>query len=106
MAQIRVNKQQWEELSAADQQKIVDGLRGTGALKDGDTIIGDEDTPAFDENSTLEPMWNPIKDICKALCDTAAASAMAWCTANTAGIGLAACIAAAESARKECKKRC
>lgn len=78
----------------------------TGALKEGDQIIGDPEVPPIDESTEFEPMWNPIKDICKALCDTVAAAAVAWCVANTGGLALPACIAVAEGARRECKKHC
>jgi hypothetical protein len=103
---ILVNKNQWDSLSEDEQNEIVRGLRGTGAIKIGDKIVGDPNVPPFDENTPLEPMWNPIKDICKAACDTTAAAAAAWCSANTAGVALAACLAAAEAARRECRKRC
>ncbi|MEI2781259.1 MAG: hypothetical protein V9H25_08325 [Candidatus Competibacter sp.] len=106
MADILVNKQQWDSLSEEEQNKIVKGLSGTGAIKIGDRVIGDPNVPPFDENTQLEPMWNPIKDLCKAACDAAAAAGAAWCTANTAGVVLAACLAATEAARRECRNRC
>ncbi len=110
MASIKVNAGQWNAISENERQSIIDGLRETGAIKAEDTVIPDQDEPPFTEETVLEPMWNPIKDVakgaCKALCDATAAAAVAWCTANTAGVGLVACLALAESARKECRKRC
>jgi hypothetical protein len=106
MADILVNKQQWDSLTPMEQDEIVKGLRSTGAIKIGDRIVGDPNAPVFDENTAMEPMWNPIKDVCKAACDAAAAGAAAWCSANTAGVALAACLAAADSARRECRRRC
>ena len=106
MADIKVNKQQWDSLSEEDQRAITEGLRSTGGLSIGDQIVGDPNVKPFDENTQLQPMWNPIKDLCKSACDIAAGSAVAWCTANTAGVGLAACLAAAEAARQECRNRC
>ena len=106
MAQIRINKAQWEAVADSDKEAIIQGLRSTSALKIGDTIISDEDTPALTEDTLLEPMWNPLKGICKAACDVAATAAVAWCTANTVGVGLVACIALAEAARGECRNRC
>ncbi len=106
MADILVNKAQWDALSSDEQAEIVKGLRSTGAIKIGDRIVGDPAKAPFDENTQLEPMWNPIKDICKAACDAAAAAGAAWCTANTAGAGLAVCLAAAEAARQACRGRC
>jgi len=106
MADVKVNKGQWDAVSSADQKAIIDGLRKTGALQSGDRIVTDPNVAPFDENTQMEPMWNPIKDLCKVACDTAAAAGVAWCTANTAGVALAACIAAAEAARNVCRDRC
>jgi len=106
MSEIKINATQWNAVSPEDQQKITEGLREAGSLRPEDVIVGDATIPEFTKSTQLEVMWNPLEDICKAACDVAAGTALAWCTANTAGIGLAACIAAAEVARKECKKRC
>lgn len=106
MAEIRINAEQWNSVSSTEQQKILEGLRGTGALGPEDVIVADAAAPAFTEDTVMQPMWNPIKDLCKAACDTAAGMAVAWCTANTGGIGLAACLAAAEVARTHCRGRC
>lgn len=106
MTDILVNKGQWDSLSKEDQDKIAKGLLDSGAIRDIDQIIGDASIPPIDENTQLQPLWNPLKDLCKAACDVAAGAALAWCTANTAGVGLAVCIAAAEAARNECKNRC
>ena len=59
MASIKVNAGQWNA--------IIGGLRETGAIKAEDTVIPDQDEPPFTEETVLEPMWNPIKDVCKAL---------------------------------------
>lgn len=106
MAEIKVNKDQWEAITADEQAAIFDGLRKTGAIKIGDRIVVDPVAPPFTENTEMEPMWNPLKDLCKAACDVAAATGAAWCTANTAGLGLVACLAASEAARQVCRDRC
>ncbi|TBW46844.1 hypothetical protein EZI54_23105 [Marinobacter halodurans] len=106
MTDIAVNDKQWDAIDDSEKKRITDALIQNGALSPGDRIVGDPNQPPFDENTKMEPMWNPIKDICKAVCDTTAAGAIAWCTANTAGVALAACVAAAEAARRECKRRC
>lgn len=106
MANIAVNKEQFDSISNEEKEKIKKGLVDIGSLREEDEIVGDSSVATFDENTQLEPLFNPIKDICKAACDVAAASAGAWCTANTAGAGLAVCLAAAESARRECRNRC
>lgn len=111
MATISVNKDQWESLSPDERENIIRGLREAGSLGPNDTIEGSPSVSAFDESSEITTQgWNPIKDIlkapCKLACDAAATAALAWCTANTAGTGLALCIAAADAARSECKRRC
>ncbi len=106
MADIKVNKEQWESVAPEEQTKITEGLRSTGIIRDEDFIVGDESVVEFDKDTEFAPLSNPIKELCKAGCDIAAGSAIAWCTANTVGVGLAACLAAAEVARNECKKRC
>lgn len=106
MADIKVNKDQWGALGEDEQQKITKGLKGCGVIQESDTIVGSEQISPFDKQTQLEPMWNPLQDLCKSACDVAAGGALAWCTANTVGIGLAACLAAAEAARQECKNHC
>lgn len=106
MADILINKDQWDALSKEEQERVVHGLLEAGALQDDDRVVGDANVPPFDENTSLAPLWNPLKDICKALCDSTAAAGVAWCAANTAGAATVACIAVAEVAREECKNRC
>ncbi|MFN5516207.1 MAG: hypothetical protein ACK5CA_16070 [Cyanobacteriota bacterium] len=45
-------------------------------------------------------------DACKIGCDVAASAAAAACTAGTAGVGLAACLAGVEVARNACRSAC
>lgn len=93
----------WNNLSKDDQDKITDGLRQTRVLGSSDTI---SDSGAPTPAAHLQPQWNPGEDLCKIACDATAAAAAAWCTANTAGLGLAACLAAAERARELCRDQC
>lgn len=106
MANVKVNQQQWNSISVTDQEAIINGLRKTGALKVEDSIVGDPTVPLHDEHTHLELKWNPLNDLCKIACDTAAGAGFAWCAANTAGIATAACMAAAEAARNECRNHC
>lgn len=101
MAEVKVNKGQWDALGAQEQKQIQEGLVKSGAIREGDTIVGDTSVHA-----TQHPQWNPIQDLCKAACDVAATSGAAWCAANTAGAATALCLAAAEAARQECRNRC
>ena len=110
MADIPVNEEQWNAVSKDERDRIVAALRETGALQDGDQIIGDPNVEKLTESTVLQPMWNPIggiiKGVCKVGCDVAAATAAAWCVANTAGVGLAFCIAATEALREKCRNSC
>jgi TRAP-type mannitol/chloroaromatic compound transport system substrate-binding protein len=106
MTDILVNKGQWDALPKEEQDKIIKGLRETGAIYDTDEIVGDDSVSPIDENTQLQPMWNPLKDACRALCDVAAAAALGWCATHTAGTGLAVCVAIAEKARTRCKNNC
>lgn len=106
MTDILVNKDQWDSLSSDEQDKISKGLIETGAIRDIDRIVGDASVPPIDESTQLDPLWNPLKDACKVVCDVAAGAALAWCTANTGGLAFAVCVAAAEAGRKACKDRC
>lgn len=111
---ISINEDQWNVLSSDEQERIVAAFRKAELIEQGDTIAGvrnapvEEDDKDGDENAVKKGMegWNPKKEICKKVCDAAAASAAGWCTANTSGAGLVACLAAAEIARKKCRKRC
>jgi hypothetical protein len=54
----------------------------------------------------IEGMVRPQNFLCDLACDAAATAAAAACTAATAGVGLAACLAAAETAHQFCRSRC
>ncbi|MCK1973267.1 hypothetical protein LNK20_11235 [Bacillus safensis] len=98
---VKISKELWSKVSDEEKQKIIDGLRKMNSIDANESIEGEDNytTPSHD-------LDNPIKAICKAACDTTAAAAAAWCTANTSGLGLTACLAAAEVARKACRDRC
>jgi len=104
MADLLINKDEWDAVSPAEQQAITDGLIQSGSLRPGDRIVGDPSVPT--SSSRTGERFDPFGDLCKAACDVVAGSAAGWCTANTAGAGLAACLAAAEIARNECRNRC
>lgn len=104
MADLLINKDEWDAVSPAEQQAITDGLIQSGSLRPGDRIVGDPSVPT--SSSRTGERFNPFKPICEAACDLTASGAVAWCTANTVGVGLAACLAAAEIARNECRNRC
>ncbi|WP_424624427.1 hypothetical protein [Achromobacter marplatensis] len=111
MAEIQINKAQWDEVDADTRQKIVEGFRKVGALRADDKIVAAADVAPFTIDQKLAALQKPLGEgffqlrdpFRDAACDIAAAGALAWCTANTAGVGYAACVAAAEAARNACK---
>jgi hypothetical protein len=105
MAEIKINQAQWEAIDNVQQQAIVAGLREIGALQAEDTIVADADTAAVTDESGMAPL-GLFSGVCKIACDVAAAAAGTWCTANTAGLGLTVCLAAAAVIRNECRSRC
>jgi hypothetical protein len=103
MADIKVNADQWDAISKDEQKKITEGLRSVGSIKAEDNFVADQGAPAFDADQGISILWDPLKDAKNILCDAAAGTAFAWCTANTAGLGLATCMAAAEAGRQACR---
>lgn len=99
---VEIKVKDWEKLSAEEAKKITEGLIRAGALRAGDKIVPAPTMGAV----TVEPKWDPIGDLCRAACDTAAGAAFAWCMANTGGAATAICIVAAEVARNECRCHC
>ena len=112
MAEIRVNAEQWNAIPGDEQNRIVAALREVGALNVEDQIIPDPSEAPFTEKTPFDLVGNPLKAkgmreaICKAACDAVAAQAVIWCTANTAGAGLVACLAAVEGVRQVCRRAC
>ncbi|EGR2713363.1 TPA: hypothetical protein ACF5BZ_001351 [Vibrio parahaemolyticus] len=106
MTDIYVNKDQWEAIDDSEKKNIIDGLVGTGAMSASDVIKPDASIPPFDPEKTIELQWDPVRDLCLIACDAAMAAAFTWCAANTAGLGLVACRAAAYALRNKCREGC
>ena len=116
MATIKVNLNIWDKASEDEKAEVLYHLKKHNVLKEEDEIVGDPDTKAPDANTPLYSAtfgdvmlekgmkWNPLRDICKAACDVAAATATAACTAS--GPGLAACLIAIAAARSACRDAC
>ena len=99
MAEIRIDPEQWNAISAAEQKKIEAAFKKIGAIEQADSLV------AGDVGENIE-RGDLTLDLCNALCDIAATSAIAWCVNNTGEPARSICIAAAESARRECKRHC
>ncbi len=105
MAEIKINKEQWEGLSVEERARIEGILLGAGSLEPGDTLVADpgaakvpvQDGDSFD--------GNPLKGICKALCDAAYTVAVVKCKTLPPPWS-SICIAVATTLRDKCKKQC
>jgi len=112
---IKVNAGQWQSLSTDDRDRVTNILTMTGLLKQGSAITPDATAP----QAAVIPAGGVVggaapqlfginipNPFCKAACDIAQAAAVAACTAGTAGIGLAVCLAAAQVAGDACRNSC
>jgi hypothetical protein len=97
MADIPVNQNEWNALSAPDKQKITDIMKHLKLIDGGDRFVPDAAKAA-----TVVPAANPF---CLAACDGLYAAAVSACAAYT-GPTLAACLAAATAAHEVCRSRC
>ena len=96
MSEIKVNSYLWEKISDEERDKIAELLKEQDLLNETDMIIANAD----ESSNTNENFF------CDAACNVAFTSAQAACAAFTNPIAIAACIAAAEEAKKECRRRC
>lgn len=106
MTKIHVNAKQWNGISAEEKKAIVSGLRKVGSLGQHDEIVADEKSKPVRIPKTEKAKKAKSAHLCKLACEAAAASAAAWCDANTVGAGYVACMAAAQVACDECIKKC
>jgi hypothetical protein len=97
---IKVNANQWQALSTADQSKISQILKDTGLLRDA-SITPDPATPA---SGPAAAGFLP-SGVCKALCGVAEGAAVAAC-AGLAPIAAAACVVAAHAGADLCRSKC
>lgn len=107
MAKIKISEETWSQVHEDEKKKIHNILIEAGSIDKGDEIVGDTVIPAHKEDEDIMTIsWNPKRDFCKSKCNVLAAAAAAACTAGTEGIGLAACLAAADAAKDLCRDRC
>ena len=107
MAEIKISEATWSQVDDKDKKLIHEILKEAGSLKKEDQIVGSAEIQAYSEDEDIINLrWNPVKDLCKSACNVAAATAAGVCTAETAGVALVACLAAAEEGRKLCRGRC
>lgn len=108
MKEIRISDGLWSEVDKSEQEKILKIIKESGFFEDGVNvkIVGDTNISAEDKVTLNIEVDRNEWFGCKIVCDTAAAAAAAACTTVSSGVGVAACIAAANAAREECRDRC
>ena len=97
MAEIPVNREEWESLSAQDQEEVQKALKEAGAITDKDTISPSDDAPRI-----LTAAGDPA---CVAACNAAYAAAVARCNLIPRP-ARAICFAAAMAAYVACLRNC
>lgn len=101
MDTIRVNKQQWDALSASDKAEIERGLKEIGAIAEVAKIIGDPGV----ENFTLQNL--PTADgPCQAACTATYGRATRICSALPHPGARAVCYAVAMAGYAVCLRNC
>lgn len=96
MKEIKIHEDIWDDVSETDKDKIESILKNEGLMDNDDKIVSNLDTE-------IESFSNPV---CKAGCNIAFQSAKAACLLLENPIAIAACVTAAEEARKICKDKC
>lgn len=97
MKELKINGDIWNDVPVKDKTKIENILKKEGLIATEDKITAELE---LENESALS------RPICKAACNVAFQSAKAACLLLENPIAIAACITAAEEARKLCKDRC
>jgi hypothetical protein len=111
---LMVDTPYWGALSAEEQAEIADILKATKLIGDQDQLVSNPaeaaaaaDLVGMEEFRIRLPKikfkW-PIKGICQAACDVAAATAAVACSGSA--IAVAACLVAVEAGRQTCRRKC
>src|SRR5215831_17305300 len=98
MANVPVDKKQWDGLPEADRARISDIMRTTGLIQPGDKFVGAA-TPS--RRAAKFAAANPV---CMLGCNAAEAAAVAACAAIPAP-GNAICVAVAHAAADYCRSK-
>lgn len=103
MANIEINADLWDSLSAPDKEEIENNLKKNRLLLDGGVIVGNPAIPS--PPGTAENWIDDLKrPACQLACDAAAAAAIASLTLT--GPALAVAVVAIEAARQACRNSC
>jgi hypothetical protein len=98
----KVNAKQWNSLSADDKKRIETVI--TSTFGQSARVVPDANAPELSmQTMGFQPQGNFI---CEAACGVAEAAAVAACAGLGNPIAVAACIAVAKEAGKECRRGC
>ena len=104
---IRVNQQQWEAISAEQQNEIVSGLRAAGALSAQDEIVPDSNTPVSVPAAPDDAgAGASAQSACETACNAAAAAGRVFCARIPFWPAKVVCLAVVEGARHLCLSKC
>ena len=110
---IAIDADLFSAISDEEKETITAILKETNVLAQDGTFEGDGEVIASAQTVIADPqnfikkfIKNNQRELCRAGCDVAAASAAAACSAGTVGIGLAACLTAAAVAGNACRDAC
>lgn len=114
ISNIKLHPSIWDSVSDEDKDKVIKILKTTSALSQDGTITTDSNEPISSQGfgDWIKDVKDNIGDVirakatCQIGCDIVAAAAASACTASTAGVGLAACLAAAGAAQQVCRDQC
>jgi hypothetical protein len=110
MAEIHVNRSNWEAISTEERGQIITLLKETGCLKEADSITPSDSVPEFSvidsgffRKNLLARAGNPA---CEQACTTAYAAASARCNLLPHPAARAICFGVATAAYGVCLKNC
>ena len=106
MTEIKVNAEQWDQLSEEEKSQIGDILNESNLLQYEYRIVGDADTPAFDSNAPTPGIPAKPKSNCAVACEASANLARAACASLLSPPANIVCLAVVEGGLMLCMKGC
>lgn len=94
---VKVNRAEWDKLSAIDKKIIEDVI---GGYFNGTEVVPDSDAPGS------EGMGSTVGSFCETACNVAQAAAEAACQAIKDPLGKAVCMTLAKEAGDLCRSKC
>ncbi|SOE12362.1 hypothetical protein SAMN05877838_0873 [Hoeflea halophila] len=105
MAEILVNNEVWEPLTAQEKSLVTKTLRESGGIGPHDTIKASADAEKLDSQMIFESVSKRASTACQVACGTAAVGAAAACSLMAPHLA-PACLEAAAAGYDQCMKYC